>query len=69
MRIEPGHELVSELALRELLAEFTHMIAERMEVGEDIRTDEIRNFIRNHAHLGEFKSLCFTMMLLGEGEA
>jgi hypothetical protein len=54
-------------AIGELVAELTSMIAARMKVSDDIRTDEIRNFIRENAHVGDFKSLAITLMLLGEG--
>lgn len=65
---EEKTELCSDLATRELLAELTSMIAAQLKKSPNVRTDEIRDFIRAHMHLGDFKSLAVTMIMLAEGE-
>lgn len=50
----------------ELVTKLGEMIRARRALGLDIRTDEIRNFIRKNAHVGDFKSLAVTMITLAE---
>jgi hypothetical protein len=53
----------AEMRVRELLAELGTMIAKDPKYP---RTNEVRDFVRKHSDVGDFKDLAITLILLAE---
>lgn len=55
----------TEHAIAELLVKLGAIMAP---LKGKVRTPEVRYFIRKHRHVGDFKSLAITLILLAEGD-
>lgn len=63
--LAPHDRYAADITLRELIAQLTSLVAK---TPDNPKTEEVRQFIRKHQHVPEFKQLAITLLLLAEGE-